>query len=72
MNRREKFEKKYPEHFRDAVRTVLAEARGHGNLTDKNGQEAVRLLGWDLIEEIKQAVAHKEAMGRRMPGCARN
>lgn len=72
MNRIERFERKYPERFRKAVRTALAMAHGYGDLTDKDGQEAIRLLSRDLIEEIKYAVAHKEAMARRMPGCARN
>lgn len=72
MNRRERFEKKYPDRFREAVRIALAMAHGYGDLKDKNGQEAIRLLGSDLIEEIKNACSGKEAMNRRLPGCTRN
>ena len=72
MNQIERFDRRYSERFRKAVRTALATAQGYGDLIDQDGQEAVRLLGRELIEEIQNACSGKEAMGRRLPGSVHN
>ena len=73
MNRIERFENKYWNRFRKAVRTVLAANRGYGDLTDKDGQEAIKLLGPELVEEMKNAFASKDVLSRhKVPGSTRN